>query len=352
MSDQPRTASRRRAPLPGPLGLIASRLYDAAISSRNRAFDAGKGVTRLPVPVVSIGNLSVGGTGKTPMVAYICGLLLQHGHRPCIAMRGYTKGPTRRSDEADAYRREFGEAVAIVAQPDRAAGVQRLLEAGVPVSVVVLDDGFQHRRVARDLDLVLVDASTDPFTDRLLPAGWLRESPSSLARASCVVLTHCELAEPQQLQQLSAAIENVHGRSPVAHARHLWTGLVDADENRHGLDRLAGQHVLGVCAIGNPRGFIDAIRITIGPSGRADFITLPDHDPFTPRTVARIVDTARSIGAAAIVVTDKDWSKLRHTQRTTWPCPLIRPILSMGFLSGREHLEDAVLAVASRGPRR
>lgn len=348
-ADEP---ARRSGPVPGPLGALAARVYGVAIARRNRAFDSGRGVETLPLPVISVGNLSVGGTGKTPMVAHLCRVLLEHGARPCIAMRGYSPKLRRRgetgSDEADVYRREFGETVDIVAQPDRADGIRAVLASRKPEpTVVILDDGFQHRRIRRDLDIVLIDASRDPFRDRLLPAGWLREPVDSLRRASCVVLTHAELSTPEELTSLRRRIGAAHGRQPIASTRHLWTALLDADGGTLPLDWLLGKRIVGVSAIGNPRGFIDALRATLGQTPPAELITLPDHDPYSPATVRRISDAAARCGAGAIVITDKDWSKLRRLPPSTWPCPIIRPVLALAFIDGREQLERAVLAHAA-----
>ena len=347
----------RRGPVPGPLGALAARIYAMAIARRNRAFDAGRGVEALPLPVISVGNLSVGGTGKTPMVAHLCRLFLERGRRPCIAMRGYNpgrrSGGVERSDEADVYRREFGDAVDIVARPDRAAGIRTLLDsAGPRPTVIVLDDGFQHRRIRRDLDIVLIDASRDPFADRLLPAGWLREPTGSLRRASCIVLTHTELATTEALAALRLQIAAAHGREPLAATRHLWTALLDSADRTLPLDWLLGRRIVGVCAIGNPRGFADALRATLGSTPPAELFTLPDHDPYAPATVRRIVDAAARCSAGAIVITDKDWSKLRRLPASTWPCPVVRPVLSLSFLSGRHELEQAVLAAAAPGAAR
>jgi len=340
-------APPRPGPLPGPLGRVAAKLYSAAIARRNRAFDTGHHVERLSVPVVSIGNVSVGGTGKSPLVAHVCRLVLEAGVRPCIAMRGYARGGAR-SDEADSYEREFGDAVDIVARADRLAGIRPLL-AGTSRApgVVVLDDGFQHRRIARNLDIVLIDVSRDPFADRLLPAGWLREPADSLQRASCVVLTHAELAPAGELDSISLNVQRVHGRSPLATTRHLWTALRDASDKPFPLDYLMGRRIIGVCAIGNPAGFVEALRLTAGDAPSSpphEVIALPDHDPFRPATVRRIAETARRARAQAIVVTDKDWSKLRLLPSSTWPCAVLRPTLSLGFVNGRQAFDEAVLA--------
>lgn len=367
---QPEKPERRRAPLPV-FGRLLEPFYRVVIGRVNRRFDAGVGVTRVRdrkgsrIAVISIGNLSVGGTGKTPMVVHVVRTLREAGRRPCIAMRGYRRGGEAEgeADETDAYRREF-PGVAIVAQPDRLSGINTLFAGGggrggdgireERPDCVVLDDGFQHRQIARDLDVVLVDATRSPFADRLLPAGWLREPVESLGRASAVVITHAESARPDDLKQLLQRISASHGKPPIAVTRHVWTHLVVTDsggERGLGLDWLIGKRVLGCCAIGNPGAFARSLRMTVEGSGRgevSEMITLPDHDPYTPGTVARLVQSARRQGAEAIVVTDKDWSKLRRVSPPggKWPCPLVRASLALVFDSGREEFDRLVVRAA------
>lgn len=345
----------RGSPLPV-IGRLIEPIYRAVIARRNAAFDAGRNVHRVrgaagPIRVISIGNLSVGGTGKTPMVMDVLRLLLEHGHRPCVAMRGYSKSKNGAADETDAYRRAFPE-LPIVAQPDRIAGLRALLERG-PASEqpdwIVLDDGFQHRQIARDLEVVLIDATPwrSVFDDRLLPAGWLREPVASLARAGAVVLTHAELATPDHLVELKAQIRRRTG-APIAVTRHVWTGLKQrsGDGDRMlPLDTLLGRSIVGCCAIGHPQGFVTALEQIARGDGpdRVGYIVLPDHDPLGPDRVKSLVGMATQLKAAYIVITDKDWSKLRHLPDSTWPCPVVRPDLALVFDSGREQFDRMVL---------
>lgn len=347
-------SSRREGPLPLWVGRIVEPLYAAAIGSRNRRYDAGRGVTHLDVPVISVGNLSVGGTGKSPMVAHLVALLLQDGFAPCIAMRGYAKRRGQ-SDEADEYRRAF-PGVPIVAQPDRIAGLRQVLESVAParraVDCVVLDDGFQHRRIARDIDIVLVDASRPPQADRLLPAGWLREPVRNLRRASLVVVTHAEQVDGPALRRVVDEIRAEHGQEPLCVTRHVWTGLKMGDgEVVMPLDALLEKRVVGCCAIGNPRAFMKSLKATASPGMVVGELALPDHDAFEGATVERLIALAQSRRAEWIVVTDKDWSKLRRVRTDRWPCPMLRPVLQLGFDRGASELRERVLAVARKGMR-
>lgn len=348
--------ARPSSPLPGALRVLAGPLsagYARIIGSRNAKFDAGRGVVEIDRPVISVGNLSVGGTGKTPMVAWIVRTLEEVGHRPAIAMRGYARsGGSGESDEAEEYRAAFS-GVPVVAQPDRLAGLLALFAtpAGERCDCVVLDDGFQHRRLARQLDIVLVDATRDPFSDRLLPSGWLREPVGSLKRAGMVVLTHAESAPPSVLATMKREIGRINPAIKIAVARHKWTSLsvagVDGERDEP-VAWLRGKRVVAACGIGNPGPFVKSVADAAG-NPPTEFVR-PDHDPFTPRTLRSLVDTASETGADAIVVTAKDWSKLKRVRPDAWPCPIVRANLEIAFDDGGEMVKRAVLEAAGVEP--
>jgi len=327
---------------------VASRAYLWELGRRNRRFDRGVGVERLPVPVISIGNLSVGGTGKTPMVRLVCAWLIERGVRPCIAMRGYRAGPAG-SDEA----REFEQSlpgVAVVAQADRAAGVRTLIDAGVSIDAVVLDDGFQHRRVARDVDIVLLDATRDPFADRALPAGWLRELPGALRRAHAVVVTHAEQAGPDSVEAILAAARRVNPELVAAAASHAWTGVrvvrageVDRTEPVEWLD---GRTVVAVCGIGNPGAFLAQAERAVG-RGAGGRVVLRDHAEYDGRAVQRIVDEVRGCGAELVLTTGKDLVKLR-AHAGALGVPIAAADLRMALSEGEAPLRGLVIGALGR----
>lgn len=321
-----------------------SRVYGSQIAKRNLGFDQGQGVVTLDRPVISVGNLSVGGTGKTPMVRRIIGLLREAAFDPCIAMRGYgsKKSATGRSDEADEYAAAFDD-LPIVAQPNRTEGLIELFgtERGARVDCVVLDDGFQHRRIARQLDIVLLDATRSPLDDDLLPLGRLREPIESLARAHAVVVTHTERAERGEVD---AILERAFGVNPAltaAVAEHAWARLKVGDET-HPVEWLAGRRVLPVCAIGNPEPFLASVAAAAGST--VEPIVLRDHDPYGSGAVARIRRAAAN--AEAIVTTAKDWAKLGRLPADSWPCPVAVPELEMRLIAGGDSLDDHILAAA------
>lgn len=318
-------------------------VYGAGIARRNRAFDQGRGVVTLDRPVISVGNLSTGGTGKSPMVAWIVRTLRDAGHDPCIAMRGYrSRGGV--SDEAEEYRAVFDD-LPIVAQPDRLRGLIELFatERGERIDRVVLDDGFQHRRIARSLDLVLIDATRDPFADALIPAGRLREPVESLRRATHAVITHAERTDGTALARLAERIAHAHGRPPIAVTEHAWSELrmTDAGGDRaEPVSWLRGRRVVAVCAIGNPSPFLAGVEAA--GAHVADAVVLRDHDPYAPPTLARIMSRIAAASVDAVVTTGKDWTKLARRDLSAWGVPVARPALELRFREGEQSLRAAV----------
>ncbi|MCC6428192.1 MAG: tetraacyldisaccharide 4'-kinase [Phycisphaerales bacterium] len=339
-------ASPLPAPLAPALGPLLSSLYRLEINRRNRRFDHGDGITRFDLPVISIGNLSTGGTGKTPMVARIVSWLIDAGHHPVIAMRGYKAAGDSRGDECDQYLRTLpprpdGSPIPVIAQPDRIAGLRSLLASptGSGIDRIILDDGFQHRRIARDLDIVLIDATRSPFNDRLLPHGWLREPVESLKRAHAIVLTHTQSTDPRAADHILEQARALNPAALLALTRHTWRSLQIAG-TPHDLSYLKDKPTLALCAIGNPTPFLETARRTTDVIAQ---IVLPDHDPYSPRTIDRIISTANSSRAQFILATEKDWSKLRHIDPSRFPCPLARPTLDIEFTQGEQELRAQCL---------
>lgn len=323
----------------GPLGV----LYRREITRRNAKYDRGEGVVTLDRPVISVGNLSVGGTGKSPMVARVVRTLREGGHWPAVAMRGYgaSRNAGGSSDEADEYRALFAD-LPVVAQANRTLGLIELFgtEAGGGVDVVVLDDGFQHRRLGRQLDIVLIDCTRPPMEGALLPVGRLREPIASLARAQAVVLTHAEAVSEAVVDEIRRAALEIRRDLIVAVAEHAWEGLdVTGLDSTAPVGWLAGKRVLAVSAIGNPGAFVREAGRHAGTL--AGEVRLRDHDPYRPRTIERIRKAAA--GMDAIVCTPKDWSKLRRIDPSTWPCPVVRPRLELRMRTGEAEIDALVL---------
>ena len=263
---------------------------------------------RLPVPVVSIGNLTAGGTGKTPFVAWLASRLRSDGRRVGILSRGY--GPRAAgadlSDEGMLLRRLIGRDVPQVEDPDRVRGGRRLLAEHPEVDVILLDDGFQHRRLHRDLDVVLIDATCPFGYGRLLPRGLLREPVSALRRAGAVVITRAERLDASALEGLGREIGALTG-APTAVVRTRPVA-VEIDGVQHPPERLAGRSVFACCGIGNPDAFAGTLRdLGARVVGMRD---LGDHVALAPQGWAAVVTEARAAGADLVVATRKDAVKL------------------------------------------
>jgi len=332
---------RSAPPAPAIVGRLLEPLYRAIVRRRNAAFDRGERVTRFEAPVISVGNLSVGGTGKTPLTMWILERLREDGLTPALAMRGYRSRATGQSDEADEYDARLAD-LPIVAQPDRVAGLRALINArrreGIdPIDAIILDDGFQHRFIARDLDILLLDASRDPFEDRCLPAGWLREPLESMARASLVVITHAELASEHEQRRLRERIREVAEELPVVVTAHEWSGL-EGESGPLDVETLRGARIVTACGIGHPGAFVEAAKRA--GADVADSITLRDHAAFGPREAQLIRAALDRTGAEAALVTGKDWVKLARAADDALRARIWRTRLAMTFLEGEERLRE------------
>lgn len=321
--------------------------YRAAVARRNARFDRGHGIRRIPLPVISVGNLTTGGTGKTPMVMLICRQLLAMGHHPAIALRGYKADASGHSDEADEYRRTI-PSVPVILGANRWAAITAFLAhaEGRTPDCIVLDDGFQHRQLHRDLDIVLLSAEVDLLTEPLLPAGDLREPLANLRRAGLVILTHAAAAMP-------AINANVHWSCrlppglphPTVLTQHTWHALRDRNENDLPLNTLAATPTLALCAIGSPTAFFAAAQRTCTV---VRTLALPDHAKFDAATVRDINATIAASGARAMLVTEKDWSKLRTLPAEAFTVPIYRAALKLEILAGDRVLASALQAALTR----
>ncbi len=339
--------------VPGVPGRVLSSGYSCVVEYRNRRFDSGRGGVTFDRPVISVGNLSMGGTGKTPMVERIVKLLREHGHDPAIAMRGYRAKRSGLSDEAEQYKARFDD-LPIVAEPKRVEGLFDLFNTtrGEAVDCIVLDDGFQHRRIARQLDLVLLDATQDPFAGAVFPAGRLREKAVNLARATHVAITHAELVSPDAVRSLAARAAVEAGLSGCAVSAHEWAGLSvvhQGSESAEPVAYLASKRVVAACAIGQPAGFFAGLERA--RAAVIESVVLPDHDPFSNATVERICRAASETSGriSAIVVTSKDWTKLKD-RAIEWPCPVVVPTLEVVLYEGWDALADDLVAITSTPP--
>jgi tetraacyldisaccharide 4'-kinase len=261
-------------------------------------------------------------------------------------MRGYKSRPGQSGDEEAEYRLTAPD-VPVVAHPDRVAALRAFLPRNPDVSCVVLDDGFQHRCVHRDLDIVLIDATRDTFHDQLLPAGHLREPFDALQRADAVIVTRAGEVDAGLAQE----IDRWHGKLPIAWTRHAWTALRDhlAGGQALPVSWLKGKRVVTMLGVGNPKAIIAQLEDG-GANVMAD-VPVGDHEDYDIAELA----LARGLcgGLDAMVVTRKDWVKIEPLlgRIDRWPTRIIVPQLEMEFLAGQQVLSEMLLNVV-RGQAR
>ncbi len=308
----PRLGRQLALRIPAMLWSLASRLrlycYASGILKRRR----------LPAPVLSIGNLTAGGTGKTPAAAWLVERLAEANIKAAVLTRGYGRDrpaamrivrpggkidPRTMGDEpallAARFRRTAPNAVIGVGADRFAVGSRLPAEAGA----FVLDDGFQHLRLARDLDILLIDASHPLLGDCLLPLGRLREPLSGLRRADVILFTRTE--PERDYGALLGAIRRWNASAPVFHSRTTAAHLVRMEDRRQiPLDRLRGERILAFCGLGNPDAF--RRQLTALQYDLAAWRVFPDHHRYTAADIKRLATDAVSVRADAWVTTGKD----------------------------------------------
>ena len=301
--------------------LPLARLYGAGAAFRLALYRRGLlRVARAGRPVVSVGNVAAGGTGKTPFVRWLAGELLRRGQRPSILTRGYGR-TTRRTvvvsdgrgalaavaesgDEPSLLARAL-PSVPIVAAARRAVAAARAESLEARVDLHLLDDGFSHVGLARDVDVVLLDATDPDAGGALLPAGLLREPLASLARADLLVVTKTEQADAGRALEIARRFAP---GVPVYRARTEVLGILDGGGSAVDPADLPAGTTLAVAGIARP----DAFRATLDGMGLspAALLAFRDHEPYGPLVLGQIEKALEESGATAVVTTEKDAVKL------------------------------------------
>ena len=309
-----------------------SGLYNAVTRTRLAAYRRGwLNVAQLAAPVVSVGNLTTGGTGKTPLVDWVCRVVAKDLRKVCVLTRGYGRAnpqsqvvvsdgnvlladETASGDEAFLLAQTLIGIAAVISNPNREAAGKWAME-NLGTDVFVLDDGFQHLRLARNLDLVTID-STNPFSNgRLLPYGRLREPPTSLSRAGAIVLTRTDQVE--NWPQIKTEAERLAPGVPVFSSRMTTVSVRGLQGESQPVNELRSHPVGAFCGIGNPESFFNQLRsegLTLGYT-RA-FI---DHHRYRQGDVQKLVEQAKTNDCQALVTTAKDATKL-SALRLDLPC--------------------------------
>jgi tetraacyldisaccharide 4'-kinase len=339
---------------------LLSAGYRIALATRDRAYRWGLLSTgRLSCPVISVGNITLGGSGKTPLVELVVQSLLEAGVAPAVVSRGYgrnTRGAhivadrrgvqlsPRAAGDEPVLLAERLPGVAILVGENRLEAGQLAVEA-CAAGAVVLDDGFQHRTLTKDLEIVAINGRAPWGNQRLFPRGMLREPLSALHRADLLVATN-----PPQASDVDS-LERVarrYTRAPLLVARYE---IADA-RNANGdgvlhVGALEGCRLLAFAGVGSPKGFAETLASARVRS--AGLVEYPDHHWYTEADLRELDAQARGLGAEGLITTEKDWMRLRGLDRPRGPLWVLSVRLVLE--SGREILSDAlgrVLRAAAR----
>ena len=334
--------------------------YAVVVRARNVAYDRGSlKQHRVEVPVICVGNLTMGGTGKTPMVEYLARWFRQRQVRVAIVSRGYRAVAGQGNDEAKELAEKLPD-VPHIQNPDRVAA-SRLAIDELDMQLILLDDGFQHRRLARDVDIVLIDA-LEPFGyGHLFPRGMLREPLSGLRRARLVALTRADLVSDERRRELrqrvcghvpeAAWIEVAHQPAGLARMGQSLGDLPIGDGSSPGtsspetgaLESLRGKRVVAFCGIGNPNGF----RLSLESCGveLLGFHEFPDHHDFTREDVEKLREAGVALQPDLFVCTHKDLVKIELERLGS--VPLRALIVEMKVLMGEPELHGVLLSLLS-----
>ena len=330
-----------------------SILYGAVTRSRLSLYRRGTfQTTKLDRPVISIGNITTGGTGKTPLVEFVARTIASQGKKVCILTRGYGRkdphlqvivsdgygvlaSPAEAGDEPYLLATKLTGQAAVISSADRiAAGHEAIKDFGT--ECFVLDDGFQHLRLARDLNIVTIDATNPWGGGSLLPHGRLREKPEGLSRADSVVITRCD--QVANVDALREEILRLAGERPIFNSRMQPVRVVGLKNSSETLAPPA--RVVGCCGVGNPKSFFENVRqmgfeIAVQKS-------FPDHHVYSQDEIDSLIRAAKDAGATSLITTAKDAVKLR-TLSFSIPCYVLEIEIA---IDNAEELTRLIIAAS------
>ncbi|MFC1633696.1 tetraacyldisaccharide 4'-kinase [Planctomycetota bacterium] len=363
---------------------VAAMGYSLVVRLRNLLYSRGwLKVHHVDAAVICVGNITTGGTGKTPLVVWvykriISNLKSQISDSHCaILTRGYKAAKDSGSKTQDysdeiAILAESCPAAKVIVNPDRVAGATKAINE-FSAKVLIMDDGFQHRKLARDINIVTIDA-TQPFGyGRMLPAGLLREPVNSLKRADAIVITRCDQTTEIELDELVQKLRENHRDIIIARSTHAPvrveypdTSVIPANagiqkdsekvdsclRRNDSIRKLKAKKVFAFCGIGNPEAFMHTIR-SLGCKLVGSKV-YDDHYHYTDDCLSDIYRQAEHLGAGLILTTQKDWTKISRLTPAKNRIPLAYLAIEIDFLSGREELtaliEDALHGRISKSP--
>lgn len=330
----------------------ASCLYRAGLAL-DRCLHRLRGPWRPPVPSVCVGNITVGGTGKTTLVRHLARRLEDRGIRAAVILRGYGRldprstrvvhdgrslleGPDTAGDEAVMLAQGLSRTVVVVGPSRRASSELALTRLGV--QALLFDDGLQHWGLSAHRTVALWDATVDPSRARLLPRGCLREPLGGLRRFNVLIITRCDAAP--DCARVAKALGRIRGGAAAPLANHAPVAVRDAQGTRHRPESLAGQRLLAFSSLGNPGAF-SATLTALGAEVLEDRV-FPDHHRYTAEEVKALGAAAEALGADGMVTTEKDWAKLAAMETPAVRVLEVDFALARSDLGGASPLDDLV----------
>jgi len=324
---------------------VMSFFYWTAVALRNLLYDYGwLKAKSVSVPVISIGNITAGGTGKTPLVIWLANKITRNSKPEtenctcAILTRGYKTAPTGLADEPAILARACSGAKVVV-NPDRLAGAAKAVDQH-DAKVLIMDDGFQHRRLARQLDIVTIDATCPFGYNKLLPAGLLREPTSALKRADAVVITRSDLTAAIKLEQLQRKLQMLNPEITIAKSIHKPLCARMLKDKQISLDELAGKKIYAFCGIGNPSAFFDTLTSlglkVIGSK------TCNDHHHYTEADITDIFEESRYLNADFVLTTQKDWVKTALLATQNIKIPFAYLAVKLDFIEGEDKIVQLI----------
>lgn len=316
--------------------------YSLAVALRNFGYDIRLLRShKANAAVISVGNITAGGTGKTPLVIWLCNYLREKSLSCAILTRGYKSTPGKLTDEPAILAKSCPDARVIV-NADRVAGGQKATLEN-DLDVLVMDDGFQHRRLARDIDILTIDATCPFGFGYLLPAGLLREPAKSIKRSDIVVITRSDQVSGSVMDELEVTIKKIAPSIPIAKTICRNPGAMGMKGQSMTMNELRSGKVFVFCGIGNPDAFIGQLgRCGMTVSGSRLY---NDHHDYTSRDMEDIYEEAKYLGAETVVTTQKDWVKAALLIKDVDDITFVYLKLELEFISGYDKMEELLMSV-------
>jgi tetraacyldisaccharide 4'-kinase len=325
---------------------IVSVAYQTVVALRNFCYDKQLLRSyRADAPVISVGNITTGGTGKTPLVIWLCNQLKAKSVSCAVLTRGYKAQSGKFADEP-AILAKSCPAAKIIVNPDRVSAANKAVSQ-FNAKVLVMDDGFQHRRLRRDLDIVAIDATCPFGYGRMLPAGLLREPAKVLLRADAAVITRYDQVTARQVEQLEKAIEQIAPGITIAKAVHKHPCARMLKDEILGIAQLKEKTIFAFCGVGNPDAFLNRLReFALNVIGSKVY---NDHHDYSQADITNIYEEAKNLGADLILSTQKDWVKTALLSQQNDDILFAYLAVELEFIDGADKIEALVdKAIAKR----